>query len=167
MAIWRPLCCRKLLRASMRSKALAAPSRARGGVRKSCSAHAPANSENRTFVLIQGSERVRATRLPFGLGVGGTSAPGGRRGMPGDQFVKCRKRSLTSFLITEQTSVIMASEHDAEHLEADLPGIGVPAEMAFLDRQAHRLLGNRVAAVLIGDRRIADRSGPVVILDGR
>ena len=62
--------------------------------------------------------------------------------------------------------MVVAGEHDAEHLEGDLLRIGVALEVAFVDRQAHRLLADGIAAMLVGDHRVADRPGPVVVFVG-
>src|SRR5512145_1694486 len=166
MAMCRPLCSSTLDRASIRSTAAAAASLGFGGVRNSLSAIATANSGNRTFVLILGRGRVKAMGLPFGLAGGGAGAGLRQRRVAGNELLEGCERSLTCFLVPQEPPVIVCREHDAQHLEADLFGVDIGAQVALFDRQAHRFLRDRVATVLVGNGGIADRPGAVVVLDG-
>src|SRR5688572_26904480 len=94
----RPLCARKELLASIKSSALAAAFRARGGVRNRRSAQAPARSgnsrceaANRTFVLILGSEK----------------AWGMASSLTGDQFVQGGQGARPGFGIAEQAPMVV------------------------------------------------------------
>src|SRR5262245_52241387 len=61
----------------------------------------------------------------------------------------------------------MRREHHAEHLEAELPGIGLWREVSRVDRLANGL-GDRAAQfTLSGGDQVANGAGTVVVFDGR
>src|SRR6185503_11999907 len=66
------------------------------------------------------------------LADGGPHARLRLRGVAGDQFFECSKRTLTCFLVPQQAAMVVAGEDDAEHLEADLLGVGARIQVAFL-----------------------------------
>ena len=49
--------------------------------------------------------------------------------MARDQLLERDERALARFLVAEQAPVVVAGEHDAEHLEGDLLRIGVALEV--------------------------------------
>jgi hypothetical protein len=78
-----------------------------------------------------------------------------------------QRARLARFGIAEQSAVVVAGEHDAEHLEGDLLGIGLRLQMPLLDGEPHGFSAQGGAATLVGDHCIADCAGPVVVFVGR
>src|SRR6185436_3525270 len=82
------------------------------------------------------------------------------------QLLERGQRALARFLVAEEPAMVMAGEHDAEHFEGDLLGVGVATQVAFFDGEAYGLLRDGVAAMLVGDDGVADRSRTIVVFVG-
>src|SRR5580765_1765935 len=67
--------------------------------------------------------------------------------------------------VVEQTAVVMSGEHDAEQLEAELPGVGLRLEVPRIDRKADGLGDRPAQLALAGDEHIPYRPRAVVVFD--